>query len=288
MSKPKTLRQEISTSGVDESLQNVSSDPFTSLAIGSYTGLRIPPVLSAAATPATQPRYLFLLASTTFQRGIRLLGLRQGLTIGIDANLGSPPERPVEMWVQTPTFKFPDGNVSWHLMLERQPNRKTRTPSTDTRNWTFLQGDSPAMLYQTFTNTNVDATTGAPLLSLVGLTAYTPPDLTGVTESVGGLGTFRDLRFPWDSASAWRSMGEDGLYIPGGGRLSFYASVLQTNPATRDSLPTKQMTTISSSNLPEESFIQDYNVPAGEQAPAKGPVYWRIMGSLIVEKEVPP
>ena len=279
------IKIEVSTLGIDEALQGVSTDPFTTSGQPTYTGLRVPPVLNNLISPSTtppQPRYLMNLASVKFQSGLWLRGIRQGYTLGIDANQGTPPEYPIELWAQTPTFRFPDGNISWHCVIERQRSPKEQNPSTDTQNWSFLRSDTPAMLYQTFVNTNVDPNTGAPLFYMKGLTHYDPPDLTQQLESVGGLGNIHDLRYPWDSDRAWSAFGDEGIWIHGDGRLSLYASVLQTNPATRGS-PTMTMTTLSSGGLPEEAFIQDYTATVSELV--IGPIYWRIMGALLVETE---
>lgn len=281
--KSHRLRVEVSTTGIDEALQGISSDPFSTTGYSTYTGLRIPAVLSADATPTNQPRYLFCLASLTFQNGIKLLGLRQGLTIGVDANEGSPPERPVECWVKTPTFRFEDGNVSWHLVVEPNPQISQEMVPTNAQNWVKLQSDNPAMLYQTFANSNVTVS-GAPVNYIEGLTAYVPPSLTVGWQPVAGLGNMHDLRFPWDSGNAWHSFGENGVDIEGGGRLSLYASVLQSNPATR-ATSTLTPTSLSSNAAPEECFIKDFSY-GGEEEPLGGPVYWRIMGALLVEKLV--
>jgi hypothetical protein len=222
------------------------------------------------------------LANVPFSNGIKILGLRQGYTLGIDANEGTLPERPIELFARTPTFRFPDGNISWHVLVDRQPQRKVSIPSTDTQNWAFKQADSPAMLYQSFTNSNVVAATGAPVFYMKGLTSYVPPDLTASVESVAGLGNIHDLRFPWDSDRAWSAFGHGGYEVTGKGRLCFYASVLQTNPNTRGA-PTMTMTNLSSSGMPEEAFIQDYTAVVAEVG--IGPIFWRIMGSLLVEFE---
>jgi hypothetical protein len=280
--KSHRLRVEVSTTGIDEALQGVSSDPFPTSGYSTSTGLRIPPVLAANETPATQPRYLFTLASLTFQDGIRLLGMRQGLTIGVDANEGDAPERPIECRVTTPNFRFPDGNVSWHLVIENQPQRSQAQVLTNAQNWVKLQSDNPAMLYQTFFNTN-ETPTGAPVLYIDGLTAYTPPDLTTGWQPVAGCGNLHDIRFPWDSGHAWSSFGPGGIEIEGGGRLSLYASVLQSNPATRGT-PTLTASSLSSSACPEECFIQNFTSTVDEVT--LGPVFWRIMGALLVEKLV--
>jgi hypothetical protein len=277
------LRLEVSTTGVDEALQGVSSDPGPASAYSTWTGLRIPAVLNAAETPATQPRYLFCLASLTFQDGIKLLGLRQGLTIGCDANEGTLPERPMEAWVTTPTFRFVDGNVSWHCVVERQPKIIQGQPNTSTQNWQKLQSDGPAMLYQSFTNSNVNPATGAPIVYSLGLTAYQPPALSGTWEELAGASNMHDIRFPWSSSTAWSSFGPEGVDILGAGRLSFYASVLQSNPLTRG-LPTLSPTSLSSNAAPEECFIKDFSTVIAENN--LGPVFWRVMGALLVEKRV--
>ena len=276
------IKLEVSTLGIDEALQGVSTDPFTTSGQPTYTGLRVPPVLSTSSKPSTQPRYLFNLANINFKDGLCLRGIRQGYTLGMDANEGVLPERPIELWAKTPTFRFVDGNISWHLVLERQ-TVKERIPSTDTQNWSYLRSDASAMLYQTFVNTNVDPNTGAPLFYMSGLTAYTPPDLTGQLESVAGLGNIHDLRFPWFNENAWFGFGDDGILIEGRGRLTLYASVLQTNPNNRGN-PSLTMTNLSSGGMPEEAFIQDYTVSGGEEEPSLGPMYWRIMGALLIEK----
>ena len=255
-------RTEVSTSGIDEALQGVSPDPL-GLPIPQTTGLRIPPVLSIASLPSTQPRYRFCLATRTIANGsTRLIGIRQGLTLGVDANAGgegSPPERVVEMAVVTPTFKFPDGNVSWHLVTESDGRRVVQTPSTNAPGWAYLETDGSAMLYSTFTNTNVDPVTGAPVYYNVGLTAYTPPKTTSSWNAIAGLGNFHDLRFPWDSSRAWASIDE---IIEGTTRISLYASVLQTNPATR-ALLVPPGTRSFPGATPEESFILDWTTGSG-------------------------
>lgn len=284
----KTIRLEVATSGVDEALQGETSDPFTLVGVPTYTGLRVPPVLFAGITPSSlpisQPRYLFTLASLTFQGNVRLMGLRQGLTIGIDAAKGTPPERPLECFVKTPTFRFVDGNVSWHLIVDRQPSPPQQV-ATDTQNWRFRQSDSPAMLYETFTNTTLQPD-GAPVLYNVGLTAYTPPatPMGAKWEGVSGMGNMKSLEFPWQSADPWKCFGDRGIEVTGGGRLSLMASVLQTNPNTRGA-PTLVPTSLSSNAAPEECFVQDFTSTVGEELNI-GPNYWRIMGALLVEMEV--
>jgi len=273
-------RFEVWTTGVDEALQGISSGPSVNASgFSPYTGLRIPAVLSASSTPATQPRYWFQLCSRRFTGKTRIVGIRQLLTLGVDANGGTPPEYPMEMRVRTPTFRFTDGNVSWHLVHEQQPDVNGSSPSTNTQNWMYLSSDGPAMLYQSFTNTNLQPS-GAPVIYMEGLTAYTPPNTSQAWLPVGNLGSFNDVRFPWDGTLAWNDL---DIEVIGSGRISLYATVLQSNPQTRET-PSNQVTSLSAYATPEEAFIKDLSFTVGEETPV-GPIYWRIGGGLAFEDE---
>lgn len=275
-------RIEVATTGIDEALQGLTSDPIGS-GLPQTTGLRVPPVLPGYTTPLAQPRYRFCLATRTIAGGAptRLIGIRQGVTLGVDANGGTPPVRPVEMEIQTPTFHFPDGNISWHLVKETVGHRVVTTPSTNAPAWSYLESDGSAMLYKTFTNTNVDPVTGAPAYYNVGLTAYTPPPTPHDWLSISGLGDFHDVRFRWKANHAWSTLDE---VIDGTCRISLYASVLQTNPATRTNL-TIPTTYSQTGIIPEEVFIADWTTGGGD-APFKGPIYWRIYGALVFEDDI--
>lgn len=272
---------EFGTTGVDEALQGLTSSPYPPIGTPSYGGLRIP-------QPQFSPvnRYLFCLATFSTEGG-RIRGIRQGLKIGIDTDSGtSVVERPLEMWVQTPDFRFPDGNVSWHLVKESNQRLVTKVDPRNAQSWARLQSDGPALLYDAFTNTNLTPT-GAPILYNLDLTAYTPPQVATNWQPVGGLGTFFDVRFPWTNANAWNSVD-----IPiTKGRYSLYASVLQTNPVTRIAADYPVVPASGTSNpnlnfgtsIPEEAFIAAF--PPTEGDDNAGVIYWRIYGSLIVEDE---
>jgi hypothetical protein len=274
----KFQRFEVATSGLDEGLQGISSNPFTNSGFSNYTGLRVPPVLNRTILPGQQPRYLFQLCSRRITSPTRIVGLRQGLTIGVDANGGTPPERPMEMFVRTPTFRFVDGNVSWHLVHETAPDITVTSPTSNTQNWAFFGSDSPAMLYQTFSNSNINPVTGAPVIYNVGLTAYTPPQPSQQWIPLGNLGCFNDIRFPWD-----RVVDDLDILVDGNGRISLYASVLQSNPAERGN-PANPVTNLSAYAAPEEAFIEDLTFSVDEVN--DGPVYWRIMGGIVFEDPV--
>ena len=272
----KRRRVEVATSGIDEALQGLTSDPV-GLNLPQATGLRIPPVLPGYTTPLAQPRYLFCLATRTIASGkTRLMDVRQYVTLGVDANSGTPPERPVEMPVVTPSFHFPDGNISWHVVTERLGQRSTVMQKTDAAGWQYLSTDGSAMLYKSFVNSSVTPT-GAPNFYFQGLTQYTPPELGQSWLDVNGLLTMHEIRFPWYG----RQWGSVDSIIEGTARISLYASVLQTNPATRTPL-VPPSPWLSSSSTPEEAFVVDWTVTS-EVAPTQGPIYWRIAGSLVFE-----
>ena len=271
---------EFSATGIDDSLQGLTSSPYPVRGNPSSIGLRVPPVSLAPS------RFLFCLATCTLPDGGVIRGMRQGLKIGLDTantSYSSPtnPVRAVESWVLTPDFRFSDGNVSWHLVREPLQSPVTSQPATDIQNFIYTRSNGPALLYKTFTNASTP-----PAFYYLGLTAYTPPDLTGQWDDVGGLSCFYDLRFPWNNSRAIDSLG----ISVASGRYSLYASILQTNPSTRVNA-TYQTATVSgvgNTNLslgaatPEENFLANW-VPPAESVIGAGVVYWRVMGSLIVE-----
>lgn len=274
-------RIELSASGLDVGTIGLSSDPWGA---GQNAGLRIPTVLPGD-TPLNRPRYLFLLATRKIMNPCRLIGMRQGLTIGNVLAADLPNLRPMEFFVETPTFRFSDGNVSWHLVYEDNalPNPHQLT-LTDAQNWAKDCADGPAMLYNTFTNTNVNVN-GAPIFYSQNLTAYTPPQFQNQWRPVAeDLKNFYDLRFHYRTNDAWTSFGHGGgIELEVGRRVSLYASVLQTNPATRQA----DFATTSSALPPEENFITLMNSNGGGgEVPALPAIYWRVLGALIFEDDI--
>jgi len=292
---PVRRRIEVSSYGVDDGLVGFSSSPFPNNAYPEGPGLRIPPVwpnfIPPDTGPQTRPRFLFCLATRLVRAGTILRGIRQGLTIGVDANhnlqegFSGVPERPVELDVTTPSWRFVDGNVSWHLVFERDADvvgGNSASPANQLTNsanflWEQSQGGA-AMLYETFTNSETTAT-GAPLLYMRGLESYTPPELTKNWFPLDGdLFSFYDIRYPWKNASSPAYNLEIPLKTHG--RVSLYASVLQSNPDLRTSADID-----ASAPPPEEQFVADYTEVL-EGKGTDGPIYWRVFGSLIFEDAV--
>ena len=278
-------RFELATTGADEGLQGLTSDPFPTKGTPVWTGLRIPTLVN---TPTT--RYLFLLDTRPFSaRNGMVLGIAQGLEIGMDLgpqlSLPAGQQRPVSFPVISPTFRFSDGaNVSWHLVKEPMNRRVIHRPGTDTQSFAFQTSDTPALLYQTFTAANVTPT-GAPVNYPLDLTAYSPPLYPIDWQGIGGLETLHDIRYPWQLGStAWHSLEET---VEQGWRVSLYASVLQTNPATRPGivLGTGIATNGTAVGLPpEEAFIQAFTFTAVEE-PTQGPIFWRVYGRILFEDD---
>src|SRR4029077_5604605 len=188
---------------------------------------------------------------------------------------GAGVVRPVEYEVVTPGFRFPDGNVSWHLVREPPQEPAQRRPNTDLANFAFQTSEQPALLYDTVTFTGPNGG-----FYVQNMTAYTPPlGRLGTWEPIAGLGNVHDMRAGWRSTEAW----DDSLDcpVPGPGRVSLYASVLQTNPATRTAA--NNPVSPSTGDPLEETFIFKWNGQGPGGPEGTGVQYWRVAGALILE-----
>jgi hypothetical protein len=269
-------------SGIDESLQGISTDPFGRNSPGAI-GLRIPPVLPDVAAE-DQPRYLFCLASRTLGNAkTTIRGIRQLLTIGVDRSGTDGQELPYELPVTSPSWRFPDGNVSWHLV--REPNDDLRTRATayrsDSTSWRYRDSDQAAMLYEsaTFAAGAVDPQTGAPIFYNVGLQTYVPPQTFSASHAspIGNLGNMKGIYYPWEPQSDDKL----NIVVAGNCRISLYASVLQSNPVTRiKPLGLTASNIISSGISPEDAFVSNFTFGEGG---TQGPIYWRIGGSILFD-----
>jgi hypothetical protein len=164
---------------------------------------------------------------------------------------------PFEFEVTSPFWRFTDGNVSWHI---------TRYPQTDPPPST-LNKDGVQFEYSL-----------APARLIQLADGITPPNggrPYGMSLT-GDLGCIHDIRHPWRSGHAWDSL---RVEICGPCDIVFYASVLQTNPATRRVMP--NITGANSSTFtPEDFFVSEFDNTDG----AGRAVYHRIAGSLIFEE----
>lgn len=253
-------RFETSTASFDPALQITGSDAEGSFA---STGITIPKAQPHVNAPTT--RYLFLLASAKFDQGVkgRLVGMRQLVTIGLDnANTTdtTPSDiSPIELEVQSPLWRFPDGNISW--FLRRVPlNRRFNANTLNTVNLQYRNADVPALLFET-TAASADG--------------YTPPDGGRAPGNilVPDLANFKDLRFPWRSGQSWSSL--DAAF-EGPCAVELYASVQQTKPSTRTVFVPQATPLFDNTAMRiEDRFV--LNFPSAR--------YYRIAGSLIFETE---
>ena len=258
---------EIASTGLDEYLQTIGGDPFNGQ---SSVGLRVP-----ASTRGTG-RYLFLLASFSVAEGacVRIRGYRQLATIGYAQVSGEAPNarnQVVEQEIQSPFWRFPDGNISWHLRRLGPPNAQS-IPRTldagpiDCESFKYLWADAPCLLYGpgmggTRPTGNV----------YTNVSKYVPPNAgKPYGDGVDKLGTFYDLRTQWRTHGAW-----DSLDIPvrGPDTIAFFASVRQSNPSVRTAL-TPPGTFYAGGLSVEEQFL--LNFPSA--------IYWRVGGALRVEE----
>jgi len=278
-------RWEITASGIDEALQGLSSDPYGP-AVATGVGLRVPSLV-----PANGGRYLFQLAACDVDRNssVRVIGWRQLVTIGMNVSQAlapeptgrvgvpaTPPLVPVEFEVTSPQWHFPDGNWSFHLVAEPYFTYQNSYPVA--ANFAPFRTSGAALIYgyATFSAGNADPITNAPYYYPVGMTSYTPPgDIVPTWEDLAGLGNVHDLRTRYRTPTGWDSL---DILVRGPRRVALYASVLQTNPATRPQPLTPTSAPFGMS--PEDAFVRASTGVAGS---GSGPVIWRVGGGLMLE-----
>jgi hypothetical protein len=268
MSAPKR-QWEIATTGADEYLQLIGSDPFGSV---SSVGLRVP------FAPTTDPkkRYLFLLASFTLAEGehARISGFRQLVTIGSTQSYGSGTSEGsivIEQEVRSPFWRFQDGNVSWHINTVGTPNASEipQTPGNgpvDCASFKQYWADGPALLYGPPAPPKPEGNV------YTNVVDYVPPNggKPYGTASDSKLGTMYDLRTQWLTHGGWSAL---DIPVIGPKTVAFFASVRQTNPETRHALVVPSPF-YGGGLSPEEQFLLNF----------PGAQYWRVGGALRVEE----
>lgn len=234
---------ELASAAADSDVTAIGSSPH--LGDQSSTGIRVP----VAPTTTQTNRYLFRLCGVEIPVGyaISIKGLRQAATIRHFEEINLEPLI-LEREIVSPFWRFLDGNISWHLRLQQQQFAPrgfdaAQIAGTDPE----MRGLDSALLYT------------PPLVPYTALGAGIPPG-----DAVGNLGTFRDMRFPWNGTQQWAL---DEL-IRGPGAVVFYASVHQTDPANRPLYP-------SVGGLrPEDQFVANFPDTA---------IYGHVAGGMIFE-----
>jgi hypothetical protein len=269
-------RAELVATGADDSLQGIGSDPFRS---SSWVGLRVPPLATSALT---NNRYLFNLTSFSIPEGTtaRIVGVRAQWTLGIQQDIAGSP-RVIEQLVTSPMFKLQDGNVSFHIrvsalnenvqLVNQQGQAVNLGPPPDLLNlpnFRFRNSMESALLFETST---FSATSN---FYTQNLSAYTPPNggQPYGRPIASGFGTFSDLRSQYANGNDW---GNVDLPVEGPACVQFFASVRQTNIATRPAVNLLLANLWPGGLSPEEQFLKNF----------PNAIIWRVLGSLVVEYE---
>lgn len=253
MKFPRKRRWEQSTVGPDANLQLVGSDAQGGQA---WLGLPIP-----SAVPATeQGRYTFLLAVAEFGIGEQaiLVGMRQYVELQACISIAQSTQTfPISCVQRTTSWRFVDGNIVWGLRKIRPMTPGFyNTSNADALQWRL--GPSPAQLFETVSGAGIIL---PPYAGAFPGEALEP-----------SLAQFYDLRFPWVQDEAAHIM---HCPIEGPCIVALFASVLQTNPATRISMPGTPPFSTATGISREDAFVANFNTCAR---------YGRIAGSLIFEQ----
>ena len=160
----------------------------------------------------------------------------------------------IEIDQTSPFWAFQDGNISWHLrFLKGPPNGP-------------VPGQNNG---QPGKSTDLYATESGLLVRYPDLIA--PPN-NGIVPGMelGGLGTFRDIRYPW----GFGEVATLDFEVEGPGILVFFASVKQTNPATRQQIGNLGLTVAQRAQLlREEQFIAAF----------PNAIYRHVSGAILCE-----
>lgn len=237
---------EVVSAAADEDFLAVGSTPWP----GDYAGTAL--TVPSAPTTNQFDRYLFRLAAVEIPSGASIVvrGLRMAVEL-VAPYTTDAGTFPLYLEQESPFWHFSDGNVSWHLRHQQNLFRNVFDPAQAPGTSPTLRGTQPARLYQ------------------LGGPAASPGSGIPPGVDVEGLGTMRDLRYPWKNTD-WT------LEVPVGGPgiVALYCSVKQTNPETRPQTPV-----VAGDSLRRE----DRFVLQTRQAGVEVARYGRVAGALLVE-----
>jgi hypothetical protein len=249
-------RREWWSSGFDDFLQLTGADQASTPV---WDGLRVP-------DPAISPYYLFLLATTALVEGDEIVGIKTGIELGVPFEAGGvPPIAPLVLNVTTPLWRgFTDGAHSFILTVAAErPSQRRTGPFDGLASFSFEDSESPALVYET-------AVVGTALPGYLGLTAYTPPQLIGVSI----LNT-RGVRYRMDDGAQ-----ESLRYVvdrPMRARLYGLVKQTDTSDTTTRFIPTLTATQIAAL-CPEDRFVNAFGVVNGAR-------YWNIFGAIVTDTD---
>ena len=202
----------VSSSQIDAGLNLIGGSPFP----GDMTASGVP--IPAEPTVSQDTRYLVRCCGLSLNAGEKAIirSLSFQLTIGADVEQEDGTFVPFEIPVLTPGWRFPDGNATFHV---RQVNDGRPTKS-----------DPHQMAWGAYPMQWSRNGLSSVILGRVVDGFYEPlnagmPYGTGI----GGLGTVHDVRWPVMQPPS----NDLDLEVQGPNEVVVYASVHQTNPATR-------------------------------------------------------
>jgi len=208
-------RIEIVTVAENPNLQVVSSAPEGGAHdLGLFIG-------GNAGKTAPYLRQLYVLAVKSFNAGERgrLVGFRQYLTIGVQIATSTKATYPLERPVETPTWKYVDGNVLWGI--RKIPPKLYSLPNVNNADGlAYEYSSTPAQLFETV----VAGVTTPPYGGLFPGNLLTPE-----------LGRMFDLR-----CRRWAYPVPCDVAFEGPCDIAFFASVQQTNPNNRTNPPSTE------------------------------------------------
>lgn len=233
---------ELVSSSINTDLTGVGASPYGDMAV---TGVSVP-----SAPVDKDHRYLIRLVGVEIPKGfvITIKGLRQAATLRSVVAQEDGSSLVIEREIVSPFWRFMDGNISWHLRYTKNvfTNRLYDT--------TQAPGTSPGL------GKGYDSA----LLYLPPLVPYTPPNGGQPPgDGIEDLGSFNDLRYPWEETS-WTME----QLISGPGSVILYASVKQTDPTGRPAYPTT-----CEGLRPEDQFVSNF----------PDAIYGRVAGAMTVE-----
>lgn len=249
---------ELFPASYDENLVGLTSSPF----VGDNTSMGVR--VRSAPTTSFSERQLARQVSVVVpdHRGIRILGMRQFVQIGstltkaVSPSVEAPKELvfndcqyPIYRTVTDPFWRFPDGNVSFHVVQDQFVSAAFGYGTSGAGTQVGLVGTDTALLSKA---------AGDPL---------PPNDGMPTGTAIGDLGVIRSMFSPWDNPSyGW------DIVVLGPCVVSVYTSVWQTDPATRCQ-PSAPVSDSFHALLPEDQFTLSYpNVR-----------YTRVAASLMFE-----
>lgn len=255
------LRREFfQTSGYDPSRAGYGSGPLG----GAFNaGLIVPKFI-----PAGNARFLLRLAAAQVAPGERvsLACYRLRATIAQVQELPLPlrSNYPIEREIVSQFWSFIDGNILYFFLIEpitsqANPGGPSATAGPSTQ--FGFDGTDSALLYAQYDP---------------GASTYVPPNGGKPTgKEIAGLSSLPDI------GGQWTDTFHVGHVIEGPCKVVLYASVLQTNPATRPFLPAAQQPNpaYATGLRPEDQFLFGW----GDSFPTNNVQYNRVFGAFALD-----